>query len=346
MPSITLGRARPASPRAMMAWWDSVVRSVGAALRRRPAPEMHEAARGQRVFVVLNPVAGTSDPERLRQLITRRLREAQWHVEIHETAADEDIAEVTRDALARGFDLFIAVGGDGTVSGVAAALIGRDVPVGIIPSGTGNALARELHIPPTAEGALDLILASAATCRIDAIQITGHHYFMNASIGVSAQTIRATERSMKRRMGWLAYLVSGLKKLVGLQPAHFTLILDGERQQVHATDIVIANGGELGLGAGVPDIRLAPDTRIDDGEFNVIIIRARNSLDYVRIAWGILFGQNRHNPHVRFLKARYVFVESERRLPVQADGEFIGWQTLEARIVPRAVCFIVAHKGE
>ena len=127
------------------------------------------------VFTVLNPVAGNSESSRVRQALEHHFPAGRTVCEIHEAGRDERIAEVVRAALGRGCDLVVAAGGDGTVSAVANGLIGNEnggsVPLGIIPLGTANVLARELGIPVDLERACQLLAGPHATTRIDGMRV-------------------------------------------------------------------------------------------------------------------------------------------------------------------------------
>ncbi|MGC9358000.1 MAG: diacylglycerol/lipid kinase family protein, partial [Anaerolineae bacterium] len=110
-----------------------------------------------RTFFVVNPVAGTSEAEEVKENIRRHCDEAGWNCEIHETSSGEEVGKVVRETQGEGFDLFVACGGDGTVSGVAGGLVHAEQPMGIVPTGTGNVFAQDLGIPRNIDEALALI---------------------------------------------------------------------------------------------------------------------------------------------------------------------------------------------
>ena len=138
-------------------------------------------------FVVLNPVAGFDNGTDVRAVIEEHLVQAGWEVDIHETTEFEDVTESTRAALQENYDIFVAAGGDGTVSAVAAALVGADRLFGILPTGSGNGLARELGIPLTLPAALALLTEKHDLQVLDVMEVAGHGYFfLNLSMGISA----------------------------------------------------------------------------------------------------------------------------------------------------------------
>ena len=294
------------------------------------------------VFTVLNPVAGNSEPSRVRQALERHLPADSTVWEIHESGPDDRIAEVVRAALGRGCDLVVAAGGDGMVSAVANGLVGDEnghsVPLGIIPLGTTNVLARELGIPVDLELACQLLAGPHATTWIDGMRVGPACYFTQVGVGIDALMIRDTLREHKRRFGRVAYLWTAATRLLGFQPRRFALVTDGRQRRARASQIVVANSGVLGQ----PPFRWGPDIRPDDGRIDVCIVRARNLLDYLKLSWHVLAGQHRQSPNVRYFTAEQsVTIASRRPLPVQGDGEIIGETPIEIAVVPRAVAVIV-----
>src|SRR4051794_6665834 len=208
----------------------------------------NELDRPTKVFVVLNPMAGNSTAEDIRQALDRHFAAGSQH-EIYETtgAPEEHVVTIVRAALERGFDLVVAAGGDGTVSDVAEALIGVDVPMAIIPVGTANVFARELSLPLDLEGACALLAGAHTTTSIDAMKVGEQYFVLQIGIGIDALMIRDTERAAKRRFGRAAYLWTAITRLIGYQPLRFTIVVDGKRSRPRASQILIANGGVLGI---------------------------------------------------------------------------------------------------
>jgi YegS/Rv2252/BmrU family lipid kinase len=294
------------------------------------------------VFVVLNPVAGSAEAIAVRQALERHFAAPGPACELYEARAGESVGDAVRAALGRGGDLIVAAGGDGTVSAVAGGLVGSDTPLGIIPLGTANVLARELGIPVDLEAACRLLAGTHATTRIDAMRSGPGHYFTQIGAGIDALMIRDTPREHKRRFGRLAYLWTALLRLAGFQPRRFTVTLDGRPRRFRASQVVVANSGTLGQ----PPFRWGPDVRPDDGRVDVCVIRARNLLDYGRLAWYVITGQHHHSPNLRYFAAKQtVIIAARRPLPVQGDGEIIGDTPIEVAVVPRAVAVIVPAQG-
>ena len=251
----------------------------------------------ERVFVVLNPVAGTKKADALRATIVNHLSMAGWHYTLHETRESQDVSAVVREAR-EDATIVVAAGGDGTVSATASGLVGSDVPLGIVPSGTGNALARDMGIPLNPKQALHLITGPHRKVPVDALRVDERHYFLNLSIGVTAAAMADTKRNEKQRLGLVAYLITGIQKLVGLQPAGFELTIDDAFRYVHAADILVTNSGIIGISA----LEIAPDGAIDDGEVSVCIIRGKTLFDYISALANALIGRPR-NQRMRCIPA-------------------------------------------
>jgi diacylglycerol kinase (ATP) len=291
-----------------------------------------------RVFVVLNPMAGNSTAADVRAALDRHFLADVWTQEIYETTGEEQVADVVRAALERGCDLVVAAGGDGTISDVAEALIHTGIPFGIIPVGTANALARELGLPLDLEGACALLAGEHTTTSIDAMQVGKKAFFLHVGVGIDSLMIRDTARVAKRRFGRAAYLWSAFKCLIGYQPQRFTIAVDGRRLRPRAAQVLIANGGVM----GIPPLSWGPHISPNDGRIDVCIVSARSFVDYLRVGWQILTGHRRRSPNIRYLSAeRSIVVDSDQPLPVQGDGELIGETPVQVQAILDAVQVVV-----
>lgn len=290
----------------------------------------------RRALVVLNPLAGGSDVDRVREAVTRAAAEG-LHCDVHVIAPEEQVTAAVRAALPGGFDLVAAAGGDGTVAAVASALVHTDIPLGIIPVGTGNILARDLGIPLDLNSALQLLCGPHHTRTLDAMQVGEQYFLLSIGVGLSAVMSRDTTIKDKRRFGRYAYVLRGLQALLGFQPRPFTLTVDGKISHIRAAEVVVANSST----AGDPNIRWGPHVRLDDGVLDVCIVRARVPLDYFKIAWNLSHGQKK-DPRVHFLRAtESIVIGAGRPLPVEADGDLVGHTPVHIQTVPAAVRVVV-----
>ncbi|MBE0411117.1 MAG: diacylglycerol kinase family lipid kinase, partial [Anaerolineales bacterium] len=227
-------------------------------------------------------------------------------------------------------------GGDGTVSGVAAGLVNSQVPMAILPIGTGNALARELGIPLYLEEAVQLLVDEHDQRDIDGMWVKGMLSVLGVGIGLTSLTMQETGREQKRRFGLLAYVWNGLKQLGGVGLNRFEVEIDGETRQVTASEIYISNSRVL----GIKPFNLGSNVRPDDGVVQVCIVKARTAWDYLRVAAQLVTGRRRDEIDcvgaVKKIKVRV-----SRPLPIQADGEIVGTTPVEVQVVPAAVRVVV-----
>ncbi len=296
--------------------------------------------RTDRVLVVLNPGSGGCSADEVRAALGRHFACDDGSCRVHELKpGGEDVVEVVRRAVAEGIDLVVAAGGDGTVSAVAGGLIGSEVPLGIVPLGTANVLARELGLPMDLEGACTLLAEGGEVRAIDALQVGDRVFFTQLGVGIDALMIRDTDDTAKKRFGRIAYLWTAMTRLIGFQPRRFLLEIDGKSIQRSATQVVVANVGTLGQ----KPFQWGPDIRVDDGKVTVCVVRARTGLDYVGVIWQVLNGHRNRHPNVRYYEARErVAVRTRKKpLPVQADGEVIGNTPVEVSVVASAVRVVV-----
>ncbi len=289
-------------------------------------------------LVVLNPSAGRSDPAYLRHALAERFSEAGRKYELFESSRPDEIMRAVTTAVKQGVSCCIAAGGDGTVAATASALVSTTIPLGIVPVGTGNALAVDLGIPIDSDLALDVILGQHEYMTIDAMQIGERYYFLDVGVGISALTMSDTVATAKRRFGRVAYVWAGLKRLLGFQPQAFALRIDGTPYHVHASEITVANGANIG---GTP-LYWSPHVRLNDGVIDVGIIRTRNMLDYVHVLFHLVFGGAERTTIEWFAARQSVEIAAASTLPVQGDGDAIGTTPVKVNVVPQAIRVIVA----
>ena len=294
--------------------------------------------RTNRLFAIVNPAAGGCAAAAVREALERHLADGETFREIHETGPEDRPGDLAREACGRGFDTVVAAGGDGTVSAVANGLVGTGVPLGIIPLGTANVLARELGVPLDLDAACQLLAGAHGLKSVDAMRIGDRHFFTQVGVGIDALMIRDTGRASKRRFGRLAYLWTAFARLLGFEPRRFFLEIDGRKLRKHASQVIVANSGILGQ----PPFRWGPDIRPDDGRLDLCIARARTLFDYSKLAWYVLTGQHKRSPNVRYFPSeREIVIDTKRTLPVQADGEIVGETPVRVSVVPGAIKVVV-----
>jgi YegS/Rv2252/BmrU family lipid kinase len=244
-------------------------------------------------------------------------------------------------------DVVAVFGGDGTTMQAAAALVGTDVPLGVIPGGTGNLLAGNLRIPPSPVRAARALL-NARPRPIDLGRMErpgGFQYFAVAcGAGYDARVMAATLSQHKRRWGMAAYAATTLRLIASIESTLHVITIDGLRYEVHAAMVLVANCGEV-----IPRVvRLAPGITPTDGLLDVVVMRADNLWQSLHAVWALLrtgpatLGEATPVGHAR---GREIRVESEQVQPVQLDGEPGGETPFTASVVPGAIRIMVPAGG-
>lgn len=289
-----------------------------------------------KTYVVLNPVAGVSEPGNVREKIESALQTREIPVEIYETTGqkDENIRQLVRDAVRRGFKLFISAGGDGTLSSVLDGLVGTEIPLVIIPTGTWNALARALDIPLQIDQAIDLLFQEHKIQTIDAMDVGGNYFVLSVSAGIGALAMKDVEREDKRRLGKFADLRKAVAELLEFRAYHFEVKIDGKITKFRAAELMVANTSILGIKA----LQLDPSIRMDDGKLNVCRIYANNITDYLKLGISMFRGDQKRNWNVLCVEAlQEVEIRCREKLPAQGDGELIGQLPITVKIRPKAI---------
>jgi diacylglycerol kinase (ATP) len=300
-----------------------------------------------RVFVVLNPVAGLTDPVVARREIEEYCKNQGWQYEIHETKKDEDLRKLVRDQIKKGADFIIAAGGDGTVSAVVSGMVNSKVPMGILPAGTGNALARDLLIPMDLSGALKLLGGDHVIRELDIMEVKdvekNDFYVMNVSVGVTSLVMNKTGREEKRRFGFLAYIYNAIGPILHSRRVRFEVKTDDRLHHFGATEVMIANCKFMGLQPQIDGVKIDAN----DGRLDMFIVRARSLRGYLEVLTRFIFRRKPdEDANLRYLAAKKAIqIKSEIPLPVQADGEVIGKTPVSVRMIPSALR-VVAPQAE
>lgn len=296
-----------------------------------------------KIFIVVNPVAGVTQPEAVRESIETALQSREIPFEIYETKGDDNFRQIIRNAIQQGAKLVIAAGGDGTLSGVVDGLVDTQTPLLILPTGTWNALAQALDIPLQVDAALDLLFQEHRIQTIDAIEVNQSYYVLSVSAGVGARTMEGVKREEKRRFGRLADLRSAIVHALEFRSYRFDVKIDGKSTTFRASELMVANSSILGLKI----LRLDPNIRMDDGKLNVCRIYANSVGEYLRLAASMIRGDQQHSWNLLCVEAlQEVEINSREKLPVQGDGELIGTLPVTVRIHPKAVQIVTPLSAE
>ena len=295
--------------------------------------DAHAPGRLRRIAVVLNPskFEGTDDFRRRISEVVERVEGAE--VEFYETTIDDPGRGQTERAVADGADLVMAAGGDGTVRMVASVLAGTDTRMGIIPSGTGNLLARNVDIPLEDPAAAMVAALTGTDHQVDvgwlrygdspaAAQSAPKQIFLViAGFGADAEMIGYTDPRMKKRIGWVAYVFGGVRTILGRSVDVVVELPDRTRHAHKARTVLLGNVGKLPGG-----FVLMPDATIDNGRLEVVVAGWRGAAGFSQVATQVINPKlvPKVGPKLSTME-RYlttgIRVTTAKAQPVQLDGD-------------------------
>jgi len=231
------------------------------------------------------------------------------------TWARGDATNFALEGARDGVDAVVALGGDGTVNETVNGLSIFDVPLGIIQLGTANDFARDTGIPLDPVAALELILTEPPT-RIDTGELNGRRFLNVSTAGIGAEATAATAPESKEALGALAYAITGVRKLVELEPiaARFT----APDLDIETTFVVLAVGNGRSTGGGT---LLTPRASLTDGLLDVCIVEPRARREFARLALRFRRGRHLGSRGVHYLKLPSLRVAASRPITVNLDGE-------------------------
>lgn len=302
-----------------LAFIDPRPRSTAA--KAEPLPEVYASER--RLAVILNPVK-VEDVGQFRSIVSAMAKESGWSEPTWQYTTVEDPGTgMAEQAAVSGADLVMVCGGDGTVREVCAELAGTGIPVGIIPAGTGNLLARNLDIPLYLRAAIDVAL-NGQDRAIDLVEvggdgIEGTHFMVMAGMGFDAAIMEGVNEDIKKKIGWVAYVVSALKSLM-FPAVRIEIQIDDQEPTTHrARTVVVGNVGFLQ--AGMP---LLPDAAIDDGVLDVVILHPRKFLSWIPLAVRVVSKSQTTDELIDRRTGSRVRLKASSDTPRQLDGDSIG----------------------
>ncbi len=256
---------------------------------------------------------------------------------LEESAADpQHLSDVIRSYRDR-VDMVIVGGGDGTLNAATAGLIDTQLPLGILPLGTANDLARTLCIPTELTQACEII-AQGRVQRIDLGWVNGKYFFNVASLGLSVQITQQMTKEVKRRWGVFAYLTTAIRVVGQSRPFRAEIRCRGESIPVRTVQIAVGNGRHYGGGMTVVE-----DATIDDERLDLYSLEIRNWWQIIPLLPAMRSGQHIKSPNVRALAGKEFEVHTRRPRPINTDGEITTYTPATFRVVPKALSVLVPN---
>lgn len=286
-------------------------------------------ARISRVLLIVNPASRRG--ARFRNKAVRALQQAGVTVELMQTEAPGHGAQLAA-AHGQNYDAVFTLGGDGTAIEVLGALSHSGPPVGVLPGGTGNIMARTLHTPARTRRAVrELLDGDEARIDLGVLQ-TGQRFAIGMGVGLDAAMIANAPGPLKHRIGFFAYVVGALKAFVRLDKFTVRLTVDGETKIMRASAVLIANFGAV-LGEL---IAFGDGIHRDDGVLNACVYSPRNAWDALRILYKMTRKNFSPDPCIYYRSGSTFMIETDPSVIGQADGELIGTGPFVITVEPLA----------
>jgi YegS/Rv2252/BmrU family lipid kinase len=294
----------------------------------RDAPQ-----RPLRVRFIRNPRAGRGLRGFTRQLKRHLSRDAVDY-EVAWTRGRGDAEVLAREAAAQGYDVVVAIGGDGTVNEVGRGLLGSETSLAIIPTGSGNGFARHLRIPLSVPEALRR-LNRPSYRRIDVGRINGHPFFCTAGLGFDAHVSKCFAESTRR--GLMTYVRLALQEYGSYQPRPIRLDIDGDASDAKCYVLAFANAAQYGNNA-----MIAPLADISDGLLDLCLIEAMPVRRALRVAAGLAFGDLPKSRAATYHKSQQISVTTPEPLGFHVDGDYMGEaRRFDVTVAPLAISVCV-----
>jgi diacylglycerol kinase (ATP) len=285
-----------------------------------------------------NPHSGRRD-DRLKESLATLLRQSEQAGDrVRHTQGPLHATQLAKEALADGYELIVAVGGDGTVNEVAATLIGSQAALGIVPCGSGNGLARHLGIPLSAQEAFALCLAEQKRIvRIDTGLCDGRPFFNVMGLGLDAEVSARFEGLSKR--GLISYVRSAFESLREHKAQSYTICnAMGERHQARASLVAVANSSQYGNNAFI-----APQARIDDGQLDLILIEPLGLWGALQLGRLLFNGRLMETKRVKSFRSTRFSIERQGAGPMHLDGQPLqGSRQVQVEIRSQSLSVLVA----
>lgn len=292
------------------------------------------------VRVILNPSSGSKDPP--LRVFNQLFHQTGYDWDMVITKQRCDGTNLAKKAIQDGVDIVAVYGGDGTVMEVAGGLYGSNIPLAILPGGTGNVLSMELGIPHKLESACALITQPEKS-RLRAIDLglTDDEklpaFALRAGVGLEANMLEGADRELKERYGIFAYIMGGIQAIRDEpREARYHLTLDGQSVEKAGLTCLIANAGNF----GVSGLTLDPRVKIDDGLLDVFVIRKMDLTGLFSLAASVI-GVNEELDKAQHWQVRSVMIETEPVQSTQADGEMWGKSPVKIEVKQQALQIFV-----
>ncbi|WP_099354981.1 diacylglycerol kinase [Fredinandcohnia onubensis] len=274
----------------------------------------------KRARIIYNPTSGRELFKRHLPEVLEKLEKAGYETSCHATTGAGDATNAARIAVERKYDLVVAAGGDGTINEVVNGLAEQEYrpTLGIIPVGTTNDFARAIGVPRNIDGACDVIVEGNSV-PIDIGRIKDKYFVNIAGGGRLTELTYEVPSKLKTMLGQLAYYLKGMEMLPSIRPTEVSIEYDGKLFEGEIMLFLVSLTNSVG---GFE--KLAPDSSMNDGLFDLLILKKANLADFIKVATLAIRGEHINDPHVLYTKANRVKVNPTEKMQINLDGEYGG----------------------
>lgn len=287
------------------------------------------------IEIIINPASGKNRPILNTLNDVFRQYDIEWNVSL--THQHGDAERLAQEIIHKNPDLVMVYGGDGTLFEVINGMSGSDLPIAILPGGTGNAAAKALNYPKKIESILHAVGRNAGHIRpIDIGQLNDSYFLSQAA---TSWSFFAPERGLKDRYGFAAYGIMLLRDLPKMRPTTYQLTIDGSEHECRGLACIVTNINLIGF-----NTTMGPNVQADDGQFDVFVIGTDR-----RSIRGMVQGVFRPINFERAFhhwQGRDIHVETDTPQPLGADGDPLGQTPFTAKVLPRALNVFVPHSSQ
>ncbi|MBX3080293.1 MAG: diacylglycerol kinase family lipid kinase [Anaerolineae bacterium] len=295
------------------------------------------AAEYKSVMVIINPAAGIDRP--ILGLLNSQFKDTGIKWDVRLTHAAGDAQALARQAVADGYEVVAAHGGDGTVMEVANGLQGTSVPLAIFPGGTANVMASELGVSADLPTCISMV-AKRTCSALDMDMATANDlpFLLRVGIGFEADMMKNADQEVKNRFGLLAYAFSAVNTLRTLKPSHYKIEVDGQPSEVDGISCMIANSGNVAIGG----LQLSNKIDIADGKLDVVVFTDANLSTILNLSMSVITQADATAaPQIFHKQGQTITVSAEPHQSISLDGELLEADRVTASIMPHVLRVLV-----
>lgn len=286
--------------------------------------------------VIVNPSSGK--PEPILSVLNDYFQDADIKWEVQVTIQSGDAKKYALNAVDDDKDVVITYGGDGTVMEVAQALMNTEIPLLILPGGSANIMAKELHLPATVQECLSLLSTGSQEKLIDMGQMNDTPFLLRISIGATASLVLNTTPEQKSNLGQLAYTIPTLQELSKATETEYEITIDGNTVTVHGSTLLVVNTANMGM----TDLSLLPDITVDDGVLDILLLKSLELAELASTLTAALIHQ-KLTDNIRHWKMNKAHIKVPGDQQLICDDSESYEKEFDISVIPKALKVIVPN---